>query len=345
MTTRFNRIVTSVAAAAILVATIFAGLTGTASAMPAQQGGMAANVVLTIPAAANVGGNYDETVGQSWVWMYRVADHGMFTDTVDNAVKANNIGTPGSHELKPNGNRQFRGSADPGDYLAVAHLGPNTYVMNKIVSIADGNQYPGQTHVMSWTGSGTTANTGAAKPAAKTGTTAKSAAPLGTAMCLFVTTAPITTTKTATIVVGTTGNTFTGRLLFIQATDKMLTAESALAAYDKDNTIGFERNLDGMPATTKVSVKSGNLRVFRLQLTGNGKRDYLGDVDAAPNSSHTGLMRVTGVCEPFDLRLAGSKAATTGFGLDLVGWALALTSVLGLAFVNRRRFPALSLNR
>ncbi len=163
-------------------------------------------------------------------------------------------------------------------------------------------------------------------------------------MCLYVTTAPITTTKTAKVTVGDVGDTFVGKMLFVLK-GKAMTVEETLAAYAKNPKLGMERDFSGLAPATPVSIGSGNWAVFRIR-TADGKRVYMGDLDASPNGSYAKLTRVDGVCEPYDLRLAGSKGATTGFGLDLVGWALALTSVLGLAFVNRRRFlPAFSFNR
>lgn len=329
-----RRIVKSFGLAAVLVASMLAGFAGTANAQA-----IAANVVVDMSSV----GTFDQTPGQSWIWLYKVADHGMYTGTVQTALKSGiDIGKPGNHELAVNGNL-FRGSADAGDFLVVAHLGPKTLVMSKIETIADGNQYPNQTHVMTWSGSGTSANTGAAKPATKTGTTAKSAVPVGTAMCLYVTTAPITTTKTAKVTVGDVGDTFVGKMLFVLK-GKAMTVEETLAAYAKNPKLGMERDFSGLAPATPVSIGSGNWAVFRIR-TADGKRVYMGDLDASPNGSYAKLTRVDGVCEPFDLKLMGAKAATTGTATDIIGWLMAIGAAFGLAFVNRRRFPALSFNR
>lgn len=333
MSIRNNRVVQSFVAAALAVAIVFAGLTGTANAMPASQGGTTANVVISMP--ANVG-TFDQSPSQSWISLFRMADHKAYTGTVQTAMNATNIGDPGNHTATYRGNREFvANGVEPGDYLIVAHLGTQTLVMNTIRSIAEGNQYPNQSDTFVWMGTGT----GATTTKAKTGTTktTTAVAPTGTAMCLFVTTAPITTTKTAKVTVGDVGDTFVGKMLFVLK-GKAMTVEETLAAYAKNPKLGIERDFSGLAPATPVSIGSGNWAVFRIR-TADGKRVYMGDLDASPNGSYAKLTRVDGVCEPFDLRLAGAKAATTGTATDILGWLAVASAIIGLVIVNRRRNP------
>lgn len=318
-----RRIVKSFGLAAVLVASMLAGFAGTATAAPAQQGGTA-NVMISMPASV---GQFDQSPSQSWVSLFRLADHKAYTGTVQTATAATRIGDPGNHTANYRGNREFvANGVEPGDYLVVAHLGPNTLVMNTVRSIADGNQYPNQTDTFIWMGSGTSA----AK--AKTGTTAaKPAVPLGTPLCVLTATKPITTAGKAFIAVG---GPFVGTLVFVPG-GKLMTIESAVKLA-KDPTKVQERSLVGIPAGTKVEIGSGDWHVFRRN---SGGMAYLGYLAAVPSTTAlTDLTSLDGVCKVYDLKLMGAKAATTGSGLNLLAMLALAACVVGLVINNRRRF-------
>lgn len=333
MSTRFNRIVTSFGLAAVLVASMLAGFAGTANASPSTMGGQG-NVSLELCQPS-------EGSGQTWAKFFYADAPGWAVKNGKVITGTNEAGVANVYQLRTTvvdtvkgGTTVGGGGVDEGDYVVVLFNGTNVKVIPTFLTVVGG-----QSNTFGGYCGTTTAK-------AKTGTTktTTAAAPTGTAMCLFATTSPITTTKTAEVIVGDTNDVFTGKLLFV-LNGKAMTAEAALAAFNKDKKLGMERSFDGLAVGIKVAISSGNWRVFRIPTSG-GKPMYLGDLDATPGGSFTKLTRVDGVCQPFDLKLAGSKGATTGAATDIIGWLMAIGAAFGLAFVNRRRFlPAFSFNR
>lgn len=347
----FNRIGKSIVLAAAFAAIILVGLNpGIASAADP----IPANVVITVPASA---GPLDESPGQSWVSMFRVSDHGMYTGTVAIAVKAVDISQPGNHTAMSRGNRQFvANGVIAGDYLFVGHFGAKTLVMDSIVSVANGDQYgSSQTAQVTWSGTSTGMSSSApTKPV--TVKVAKAAPVVLTPLCLAI--LPLAKTGGATFVMS--GGVFSGKVAFVLATNTyVLSVEAAEAMVKADGDNAVIVDFTGVPLGTPVEIPSGPYQTFTIEP--NGRLTPLGFLNAPPvvkpnnittdaalkgwteRVAHTALNRANATCPKYDTSLLAADPARTGSddwpgglpGIVLAG--MAGIAALAWTFWPRRR--------
>jgi hypothetical protein len=73
----------------------------------------------------------------------------------------------------------------------------------------------------------------------------------------------------------------------------------------------------------------------------NGKWKYMGDIDATPNSSHSKLVRVDGVCEAYSL-VAGT--ATTGTAQNIAAILMLIGGLVVAAVAIGGKFKLIPLS-